>query len=521
MKPSRPSSRLSRKWDELDGQVLRQLQFERLRSYLERDVLPFSKYYRESFAAAGIEVGDLHGWEDWAKVPFTSKRDLLGPEGEPMPTRDFVIAPDEQVLKRRPSTLLRAAFRGPEYARARLADEYRPILMTSTTGRSSDPVPFLYTQYDLDNLAITGRRMMEICRSQTDFRHLNMFPYAPHLAFWQTHYAGLGFTTFCLSSGGGKVMGTAGNVKMLGKIQPDALIGMPTFIYHVLSEALNEGLRVDSLKRVVLGGEKVPDGMRRKLRGLCAELGSKSVDVMATYGFTEAKMAWPECPVPEGAEPSGYHLSSDLGLVEIIDPESGQPVGEGQPGEVTFTALDSRGSIVLRYRTGDHISGGLLHERCPHCDRTAPRLVGRISRVSDIRRLHIDKIKGTLINFNDLEHLLDDMDNIGSWQIEIRKRNNDPLECDELVVHVAPAGNGDNTDPEFIRREVIRRFQHETEISPNEIEFHDPETLRELQGIGVSLKEDKIIDRRPASAAPAASDKSKAAVKEAAETTAG
>ena len=489
------SRRLRRRWDCLDAESVRCLQFDRLRRYLARDVLPFSKHYRQLFARHGIEAGDLRSWADWENVPFTSKRDLVGEEGEPMPTRDFVIAPGEDVLRRRPATIARALLRGTSFARDCLAKEYRPILMTSTTGRSSDPVPFVYTQYDLENLKITGRRMMEICESKAEFRHLNLFPYAPHLAFWQAHYAGLGFTTFCLSSGGGKVMGTEGNVRMLDRIQPDAMIGMPTFIYHVLAEAVSAGLRVEKLKRVVLGGEKVPDGMRRKLRALCAALGSTEVDVMATYGFTEAKMAWPECPVRDGGEPSGYHLSPDLGFVEIVDPDSGRVVGEGQPGEIVFTPLDSRGSVVLRYRTGDHITGGLRYEECPHCGRTSPRLMGRISRVSDIRRLHIDKIKGTLVNFNDLEHLLDDMDEIGAWQIEIRKHNNDPMECDELVVHVDPVRK-ESVSRETLRRRIVRRFLRETEISPNEIKFHDAETLRDLQGVGVSLKEDKVIDRR-------------------------
>lgn len=501
MKPKLFADRLSRHWDALDGDTLRRLQLVRLRRYLENEVLPFSRHYRELFATAGIVASDLREWSDLSYLPFTTKRDLLGPEGGPPPTRDFVIAPDEAVLKRRPSTLARALLRGPAYARARLADEYRPLLMTSTTGRSSDPVAFLYTGHDLENLKTGGRRMMEICRSQPEFRHLNLFPYAPHLAFWLAHYAGLGFTTFCLSSGGGKVMGTAGNVRLLDKIQPDAVIGMPTFLYHVLAEAASRGLRVDTLKRIVLGGEKVPEGMRRKLRALCAELGSPSVDVMATYGFTEAKMAWPECPAPSGEAPSGYHLYPDLGLVEVVDPDSGQPVADGEGGEIVFTPLDSRGSVVVRYRTGDHISGGLIHEPCPHCGRCVPRLVGRISRVSDIRRLHIDKIKGTLVNFNELEHVLDDLDEVGAWQIEIRKRNDDPLECDELVVHADPAPAADHGE---LRLRIARRFRRSAEISPNRIEFHSAATLRKLQGVGVALKEEKVVDHRPkAKSAPA------------------
>ncbi|MCB1237193.1 MAG: AMP-binding protein [Verrucomicrobiae bacterium] len=492
------NSRLAGNWDRLDRDTVRDLQWKRLKRYLATAVLPFSKHHGRLFAKHGIRVEDLRTWDDWERVPFSSKRDLIAIPGSSAKTRDFVLIPDEAVLKRRLSTVLGALRHGPRGVKKRLEAEFRPILMTSTTGRSTEPVPFLYTQHDLDNLAITGRRLMEICDSRADWRHLNLFPFAPHLAFWQAHYAGLGYNSFCLSTGGGKVMGTDGNVRLLEKIEPDALIGMPTFLYHVLREAVARGVESPNLKRIVLGGEKVPEGMRRKLRALCADLGAGEVNIMATYGMTEAKMAWPECPAPEGAEPGGYHLYPDLGLVEVVDPESGRVVPDGEPGEVVFTPLDARGSVVLRYRTGDLISGGLHHEPCPHCGRTLPRLVGRISRVSDVRRLNIDKIKGTLVNFNDLENVLDDMDSIGAWQIEIRKRNDDPLESDELVVHIAPA---ERTDRDTLTRAIRKRFLESTEISPNRVEFHDVEAMREMQGVGEKLKEEKVVDHRPKSVA--------------------
>lgn len=475
---------------------VRDRQLRQLRRYLRDAVLPFSKHYGRLFAREGITgADDIRSWADWERVPFTSKGDLLGIPGSAAKTRDFVLIPDPEILKRRPATIWKALTRGPAAAKAALEREYRPILMTSTTGRSTEPVPFLYTHHDLRNLETAGRRMMEICDSRPDWRHLNLFPFAPHLAFWQAHYAGLGYDAFCLSTGGGKVMGTDGNVRLLEKIQPDALIGMPTFIYHVLQEAATRGIECPPLKRIVLGGEKVPDGMRRKLRALCTELGAdgEGVAVMATYGFTEARMAWPECPFSSDQESGGYHLYPDLGLIEVIDPETGRPVPDGTGGEIVFTPLDGRGSVVLRYRTGDHISGGLVHGPCPRCGRDLPRLLGRISRVSDVREMRIDKLKGTLVNFNDLENLLDDIDQIGAWQIELKKRNDDPLDTDEIVVHVAPK-NG--AAPRAIEREIERHFLAATEISPNRIEFHDAETLRTMQGVGVKLKEDKVIDRR-------------------------
>ena len=161
--------------------------------------------------------------------------------------------------------------------------------------------------------------------------------------------------------------------------------------------------------------------------------------MISTYGFTEAKMAWCECLFPVDAEPSGYHLYPDLGIVEIVDPETGALKDDGEPGEIVFTSLDARGSCVLRYRTGDIVEGGVTYEPCPHCGRVMPRLVGRISRRSDVREMQLDKIKGTLVDFNELEHVLDDMPRVGSWQIELRKANDDPLEVDELVLHISLA----------------------------------------------------------------------------------
>ncbi len=474
-------------------------QLHDLRAYLESVVIPFTSYYRDLWAKHQIEPGDIRSWQDWGRVPFTSKEDLLPTPECPGRSREFIVIPDEATLRHRPATVARAVLTGPKRTRVALDREFRPIFMTSTTGRSSDPVPFFYTARDIARLREAGLRIMSYGASRSDWRHLNVFPFAPHLGFWQVHHATEAFGSFCLSTGGGKVMGTAATVALMAKVNPEVIIGMPTFLYHLLQEATHAGIHQPNLSKLVLGGEKVPEGMRRKLRALCADLGAGRVDVQATYAFTEAKMAWIECPVPDGAESGGYHLFPDLGLVEVIDPETGEPVGDGQPGEIVFTSLEARGSVVLRYRTGDRIDGGLFHEPCPHCGRVVPRLVGRISRVSEVRRLHFDKIKGTLVNFNELEHVIDDVPGVGAWQLEIRKRNDDPLECDELVVHLHRTGRASR---EELRRTINDRFFLATEIRPNRIEFHEAEELREMHGVGVALKEEKIVDHRPRARQP-------------------
>jgi phenylacetate-coenzyme A ligase PaaK-like adenylate-forming protein len=182
-----------------------------------------------------------------------------------------------------------------------------------------------------------------------------------------------------------------------------------------------------------------------------------------------------------------------MAFVEVVDPETGERVPERTKGEIVFTPLTARGSIVLRYRTGDIIEGGITYDPCPNCGRTCPRLLGKISRVSDIHRLNIDKLKGTLVDFNALENILDDTEGVGAWQIEIRKCNDDPLDKDEIIMHVVAMDNAGNDLEDKIRRTLMEA----TELSPNRIEFHDWAVMRKLHGVGKELKEKKVVDNRP------------------------
>jgi phenylacetate-coenzyme A ligase PaaK-like adenylate-forming protein len=150
--------------------------------------------------------------------------------------------------------------------------------------------------------------------------------------------------------------------------------------------------------------------------------------------------------------------------------------------------------VVLRYRTGDLIDGGLVYEPCPHCGRAMPRLVGQISRSSEIREMHLDKLKGTLVDFNQLEHALDNFDSIGTWQLELRKAHDDPLDLDELILHVEKNGHGDEAG---LRRELEERIAAVIEMHPNRIIFETAEEMRTLQGVNRQMKEQRVVDHRP------------------------
>ena len=492
----------SQHWHHHSAAEIRAYQDRALQQFVSQQLLPNSKFFQQHFAAHHLDAAAIQKVEDLHKVPMIGKDDLLNTAEQPQKSRDFILIPDKARLSKRIDVIWKAITRGKAYVERQLNGEYRPIFMTSTTGRSTEPVPFLYTQYDINNLGEFGGRLIDIGKGRPDDRILNMFPYAPHLAYWITHYAATKHQIFSLGTGGGKVMGTDGNLRLMHKIQPNIIVAMPTFVYHVFQEALSAGIRLTNLRLIVLGGEKVAQGTRRKLAQMAAELGCPDVQVIATYGFTEAKMAWAECPFKPGDPSAGYHIYPDYGIVEIVDPQTGEVQPEGQPGEIVFTPLNSRGSVVFRYRTGDCVEGGLTYEPCPYCGRTLPRLVGNISRSTDVKNLQLQKVKGTIVDFNSIEHTLDDLDMVGTWQLEMRKVNNDPLELDELVLHLTlkqPMAEGK------VNELVQRQFKQVTEVLPNRIQIHDEVSMRKRQKVGKVLKEEKIVDNR-AQSLPVVSD---------------
>jgi hypothetical protein len=85
------------------------------------------------------------------------------------------------------------------------------------------------------------------------------------------------------------------------------------------------------------------------------------------------------------------------------------------------------------------------------------------------------------------------MPQVGSWQIELCKANDDPMEVDELVLHVCLADGGEESS---IAKEIKRARFERAELHPHRIEFHSDTEMRQLQGVGEKLKEQKVVDRR-------------------------
>ena len=203
-------------------------------------------------------------------------------------------------------------------------------------------------------------------------------------------------------------MGSSGDLRALTRLRADALIGVPGYVYHLLRRAVADGLDLSSIRCVVLGAERVPPGMKAKIVQLLTECGAQDVKVFGTYGFTEARMAWAECPTKDNAY-TGYHLYPDMAIFEVIDPKTGEVLPDGEDGELVFTPLQARASTVFRYRTGDLVRGGLQHDPCPHCGRTVPRISSDLTRESSLKDLQLLKVKGTLVNLEDCAMILGSM----------------------------------------------------------------------------------------------------------------
>lgn len=490
----------SRNWDSMSPDQIRHEQGLRLHRYLREQLIPFSPYYSRLFREHGIDPDSIRSVDDLEKIPFSSKNEIAPSSDHPDRPRDFVLQPTPELIRahwglgKKLPLLARKLFRGQDAVVQALSEEYRPVSVFFTTGRSALPTAFTLSRYDLDLLQEVGRRILEV--AQVDFqedRILNIFPFAPHLAFWQVYYAGLGGTVFTLNTGGGKVMGSDGILQAIEKIRPAYLVGIPGYIYHLLRKAHDASMDLSFVKGLALGGDQVTPAYRQRVKDLLTRMGATEPRVVSVLGFTEARKCWAEC---SGEADAGFHTYPDLEIMEIVDPETGQPVGEGETGELVYTSLDGRGTSVLRYRTGDLIVGGMTLETCPHCGRSVPRLASQLERVSNLKNFQLSKVKGTLVNLNVIKEILDSRDRVEEWQLVIRKKDDDEFGVDELLLNLALSPDVAPERQSEYAEEIRDQIFKTSEVRINDVRLLPLAEVLDLLGMETQLKEKRIVDLR-------------------------
>ena len=474
---------------------LEDVQRRALQRFVREELYPFSAHYRRMFDAAGLKPRDVRSPEDLRRLPLTTKKGLIDAQLDPARKRDFVLIPTPETIRAHwPLARKLGLLLGGASAREELRYEYTPNFVTFTTGRSSQPVLFAYTPHDLELLAEVGARMLDVHGiGDPAARIVNMFPFAPHLAFWQTTLAGFRTGRMIVPTGGGKLMGTSGNLRMLELFTPSVLIGTPGFVYHLLREAREHGAKLANVKLVILGAEKVTPGLKRKMAESLEACGASGVVISGTYGFTEARMAFSECPAGYDDAP-GYHVYPDLGLFEVIDPVTNEPVGEGETGELVYTPLDGHGTLVCRYRTGDLAVGGMTWTPCPWCGRTVPRISSELRRASDQRDLNLTKIKGTLVDLSQIGTIVSSNPDVEEWQVVLQKQNDDPHELDLFVLRLSLRPG---VDAAACEKRVRKEILDATEVSPNKVELFTNAQMLAFTGMETEMKEKRYLDLRP------------------------
>lgn len=487
-------------WDRITVDEARHRQGRLLHNFLKTQVLRYSPYYQDLFKNAGLTADDVRSLDDLHKIPFTSKADIAPTPDDPSRPRRLVLQPDPETyagtisLGKKIGLMKNKLVQGREL-KDQVLDEYLPIFFIATTGRTALPTPFMYTKRDLLLFNEAARRLLVMAgiKRENDFI-MSIFPYAPHLAFWIVYQAGIMSGCQVFHTGGGRTLGTGKIMKMIESFKATVVVGIPGYVYHLLTQAAESGLDYSKVRMVILGAERVTPGYKKRISELLESMGAKNPTILSTLGFTEARVAWIECPIENSlVESTGYHLYPDLEIFEVVDPDTGNPVGDGESGELAYTCLDWRGSVVLRYRTGDYVRGGITREPCPACGRTCPRMNSDITRLSDKGELQLTKVKGTLVDFNEFFPIMSDQTEIREWQVEIGKRHGDEHGLDEITLNLSLK---EGVDVEAVVSQIDKTVKERMEVSIEKFNLLTPEEIDNLLEIDVRPKELRIRDRR-------------------------
>ncbi len=343
MNPSAHSPYSTTIWDEVETwsrDRLETFQLDALRRQLSR-VAATSEHYRRVFAEVGFEPGDLKSFADLRKLPFSRKADYVAGLQAAPPFGSFAaVAPGEAV---------------------------RVHFSSGTTAR---PAPVLWSQSDIERWADLYARYLYAQGLRRGDVLQCMFNYA-----W--FVGGLGATLAAQRVGALVIPASSGDterqIETLFEYGTQAVIGTPSFMAHIAEAAQKMGrdLTTSKVKMVCVGGEpgaSVP-GTRERIE---AYWGAKMFDC---YGALECQpIGW------DTAAQLGPTLAEDFIYVEVLHPDTGEPVADGERGVLVLTHLDKQACPLVRWWTGDIV----VRDSRPAADgRTHARLSGGVLGRSD------------------------------------------------------------------------------------------------------------------------------------------
>jgi phenylacetate-coenzyme A ligase PaaK-like adenylate-forming protein len=392
-------------------------------------------YYRRVFAARGIQRELFRSLSDIELIPPIDKT-VFAAEPEAF-TLDAAAVPDATLEER---------------------TVWQLIYTTGTTGR---PTPFVDRAHDHYSRIWQMRLAGEIAGITERDLVLNLMPLTsvPHQGFLSATYAPLALGAPLLAGVGGRpyadfpVQRELDEIIRLGeRHRVTVLWGIATFTRRFIVRAGELGADLGSVRLVLAMGEACPAGMRDDMRVRLAELGARDVRVLNGYGFTEMQGPTMECD-----EGSGFHVPNPAEYhFEILDSKNLQSLPEGAAGIVTMSHLNRRGTVLLRYMTGD--VSALTSDPCTRCGRAGPRFT-----VTPYRLSGLTKIKGVLVNPASLHEALAAVRRLDAYQIVVSKERGDPYGLDELTVRILC--NSD--DVAAVSADIVRGIRSACEVTPH------------------------------------------------------
>ena len=310
------------------------LQLQRLQASL-RLAYENVPHYRRKFEAHGVHPDDLKSLADLARFPLSSKADLR----DNYPFGLFAV-PREQVVR-----------------------------VHASSGTTGKPTVVGYTQTEIDNWAHLMARSIRAAGGRAgDMVHV-AYGYGLFTGGLGAHYGAerLGCTVVPMSGGQ-----TEKQVQLILDFKPDIIMVTPSYSLVIAEEFERMGVAPEdiSLKVGIFGAEPWGEGMRGEIE---RKLGLDSVDI---YGLSEVMGPGVACECIESKD--GPVIWEDHFYPEIIDPDTGLPVPDGQEGELVFTSLTKQALPIIRYRTRD------LTRLLPPTSRSFRRMQRIVGRSDDM-----------------------------------------------------------------------------------------------------------------------------------------
>ncbi len=431
---------MERYWQEeietASREQIRAWQSERLvktAKYVYEKMLP----YRERMKAAGVSPDDIKGIEDIGKLPFTTKQDLRDnyPYG-------LFCTPMEDVVR-----------------------------LHASSGTTGKQIVVGYTQNDLDIWGdVVARQLTAIGMTKKDKIHVSygFGLFTGGLGLFQGA-ARLGATCIPVSSGN-----TERQITILQDFESDCLACTPSYAMYIAETMEQMGIDTSRLplRAGIFGAEPWTEEMRREIE---RKLNIRAYDIYGLTEITGPGVAY-ECSCQ-----AGMHVNEDHFIIEILDPETLQPVPDGEKGEIVFSCITKECFPILRYRTRD--IGVVTHERCA-CGRTFVRMSKPMGRTDDMLI-----IRGVNVFPSQIETVLLKLGHSPNYQLVVDRVNN--LDTLEVMVELTDAAFSDTVGAIKAReRELEEAIKSLLGVAAR-VKLVSPNTIERSMG-----KAKRIIDKR-------------------------